>query len=57
MNEEHKLEIRERESRIRELEAKSKPQIDVNPPDILKPDDLTNLHDFFTGTQGYVHRS
>jgi hypothetical protein len=40
---EHKLEIHERELRIKELEAKSKPQIDVNPPDILKPNNLQNL--------------
>ena len=39
-----KLEIHERDLRIRELEAKSKPQIEVNPPDILKPDDLVNLN-------------
>ena len=43
---EHKLEIQERELRIRELEAKSKPQIDVNPPDILKPNNLEYLHKF-----------
>ena len=43
---EHKLEIQERELRIRELEAKSKPQIDVNPPDILKPNNLEYLHNF-----------
>ena len=34
---ENNLEIHERELRIKELEAKSKPQIDVNPPDVLKP--------------------
>ena len=41
-----KLEIHEREVRIRELEAKSKPQIDVNPSDVLKPDNLFNLNKF-----------
>ena len=38
-----KLEIHEREVRIRELEAKSKPNIDVNPPDRLIPDHLQDL--------------
>ena len=41
-----KVEIHERELRIRELEAKSKSQIDVNPPDILKPDNLKYLYNF-----------
>ena len=40
-----KLEIHERELRIRELEAKSKLQVDVNPPDILKPANSRKLRD------------
>ena len=52
MKEEHKLEIHTRELRIRELEAKSKPQIDVNPPDILKPDNLFNLNKFLQAHKG-----
>ena len=44
---EHELEIHGRKLRIRELEAKSKPQIDVNPPDILKPDNLETLISLF----------
>ena len=41
-----KLEIDERELRIRELEAKTKPQIDINPPDILKPNNHRDLNKF-----------
>ena len=49
---EHKLEIHERELRIRELEAKSKPQINVNPPDILKPNNLEYLDKFLKQHDG-----
>ena len=44
----HKLEIQGTELRIRELEAvvKSKPQVDVFPPDVLKPVNLAKLHAF-----------
>ena len=49
---EHKSEIHERELKIREVEAKSKPQIDVNPPDILKPNNLAYLHKFLQKHDG-----
>ena len=52
MKEEYKLEIHEREVRIRELQAKSKPQIDVNPPDILQPNNLFNLNKFLQAHKG-----
>ena len=52
MKEEHKLEIHERELRIRELEAKAKPQIDVNPPDVLKPDNLFDINKFLQAHKG-----
>ena len=44
----HKLEIQEKELRIRELEAevKSKPQIDAHPPDVLRPANLQTLAHF-----------
>ena len=44
----HKMEIQEKELRIRELQAeiKSKPQDDANSPDVLNPANLLNLANF-----------
>ena len=44
-----KLELHEKEIRIRQLEAKSEPQVDINPPDILKPINRENLNRFIRG--------
>ena len=51
---EHKLEIQEKQLKIRELEleAKSKPHVDVNPPDILKPNNLEYLNKFLQQHNG-----
>ena len=49
---EHKSEIQERELRITEIEAKSKPQIDVNPPNILKPNNFEYLNKFLQQHNG-----
>ena len=53
---EHKLKIQEKERRITELEIKSKSQLDVNPSDVLKPANLSNLVRFLGKHSGmYIH--
>ena len=40
----HQLQIQEKEQRIRELEVNCKSTVEVNPPDVLKPTNLSSIN-------------
>ena len=53
---EHKLEIQEKELRIRELEVKPKSQVDVNSQDVLKPANLPCVVNFLREYSGMYNK-